>query len=74
MEPAVAVMNFLLSAREQGYVLDAAAASKIMEAVCTARTCHMPLDVNDYSLQVQVRGFACYPSCLSPCPLSLSLS
>jgi hypothetical protein len=55
-EPALSVTKFLLQARSQGHVLGSAAASNIMEAVCQQRPCIAPLDVADYSLNIEGVG------------------
>jgi hypothetical protein len=53
-EPALSVTKFLLQARAKGHVLGAEAANNIMAAVCKQRACLVPLDVSDYSLDIQV--------------------
>jgi len=55
-EPALSVTKFLLQARSKGHVLGKEAASSIMTAVCQQRTCLAPLDVADFSLNIEGIG------------------
>jgi hypothetical protein len=45
-------MRFLLEARAAGHELDREAAAQLMAAVCAQRACLVPLDANDFSVEV----------------------
>ena len=55
-EPALHVARFLVAARSQGAAIDAAGAAQLMEAACARRTCLVPLEANDFSVQVEGVG------------------
>jgi len=47
-------MRFLLEARAAGHVLNREAAGQLMTAVCAQKHCLVPLEVNDFSLEVRM--------------------
>jgi hypothetical protein len=54
--PQLKVTAFLLDARRAGHFVDSSGASQVMQAACAQRTCHVPLDVSGFAVDVQVGG------------------
>jgi len=55
-EPALFVANFLTQARAAGHAMDATSAAQLMEAACARKPCLVPIDVADFSVEVEGVG------------------
>jgi hypothetical protein len=66
VEPAEAAAQFLESAMASGHAIDATNAARIMEALCAAKKCNLPLDLSPLSVEVAPLGTLVVPFGVEP--------